>query len=464
MMTHARTVLPPRRRALAPVLGAVLVALATAAVGCGEPTPATGGGSYTGPQGGGGGGTDPNAGGGNQVTPGGDGNDAVAGGNQPNNVDPNLTQPTSSSSAAVRTLGRVAAASPQLTWPGSGIEASFQGTGGNFVFTPQQNVRLGLSIDGGNVVPQMLTGKTSVSFGNLQAGQHVVRAVLLSEGRLGTANFQGVTTNGNAVPPTPPTRRLAFIGDSITAAYGVDGTNPNCTNNASVEDATASFAALAAAQLQSDYALLAVAGKGVWRNDTSDAASNANFINNAGNANNPVTMQQIWTRQTVNDANSTYGFAPAEAPQGVVIALGTNDYEYLYTDPNGNPVQRTPVGPDATTLTPERQAFRNAYVALVQDVQTRWPGVVVLLCSSPLLDDNYPSTAEQQHTALLTDLQQIALTAGLPSANVLDLPLLSPAQRTGCGAHPNRSAHGTMAATLASKLTTVMQSAAGWGP
>lgn len=458
-MTHARFVVSLHRRALFPALGAVLVALA-AAVGCGEPTPATGGGSYTGPQGGSG--NEPNASaGGNQLTPGSGGNDTVGGKDQP---DPStiIVQPSPSSTAAVRTLGRVTASSPVLSWPGSGIEATFLGTGGNFVFTPQQNVRLGVSIDGGNVVPQMLTGKTAVSFGPLANGQHVVRAVLLSEGRLGTASFQGVSTDGNAVTATPPTRRLAFLGDSITAAYGVDGSNPNCTNSASVEDATASFAALAAAQLQSDYALLAVAGKGVWRNDTSDAVSNANFLNNPTNANNPVTMQQIWTRQTVNDANSAYGFAAAEAPQGVVIALGTNDYEYTYTDASGNPLQRAPIAPDATSSTPERQAFRSAYVALVQDVQTRWPGAVVLLCSSPLLQDSYPSTTDQQHTALLNDLQAIAATAGLPSANVLDLPSLSTAQRTGCAGHPGRSAQAAMAATLATKLTAVMQGAPGW--
>lgn len=358
---------------------------------------------------------------------------------QPNDpvVNPNLpangNQPAAA--AALRFLGRVPATTPVFTWPGNAAEISFQGTGGNFALRAQNgNVRVGVSVDGGNVVPQLLASNTNtqVSFGPLSAGNHVVRASLLSEGRLGTVGFRGYTTNGTPLPVTAPQRRLAFIGDSITAAYGIDGSNANCMNNASVEDATASYAALAAKTLQSDYALLAVAGKGVMRNDTNDATG--------------VTMGQIWIRATANDADPNYNFSPAEAPQGVVIALGTNDYDY--TGANGTRAQVDPT------------AFRSAYTALINDVRTRWPGVKIVLCSSPMLDDNSPYVGDAQnpgqHTALLNDLNAIAV--GMADVTVVDFGTLAPAMRTGCVSHPNRSAHTAMA----QQLVPVLQAALGW--
>lgn len=417
----------------AALFAGVLATLSLAA--CGEPMPDTsdqpGQPNNTGP-------VQPNGNtGGNVVPTPNDPNRGVV--TQPNDVVINPNVPANGNqpvvTTALRFVGRVPTTTPVFTWPGNAAEISFQGTGGNFNLRAQNgNVRVGVSVDGGNVVPQLLASNTNtqVNFGPLAAGNHVVRASLLNEGRLGTVLFRGYTTNGTPLPVTAPQRRLAFIGDSITAAYGIDGSNANCMNNASVEDATASYAALAAKTLQSDYALLAVAGKGVLRNDTNDGTS--------------VTMSQIWVRATANDANPNYSFAPAEAPQGVVVALGTNDYDYT--------------GANGTRAQVDSAAFRTAYTALINDVRTRWPGVKIVLCSSPMLDDTTPYVGDAQtpgqHTALLNDLNAIA--GGMTDVTVVDFATLAPAMRTGCVSHPNRSAHTAMA----QQLVPALQTALGW--
>ena len=109
-----------------------------------------------------------------------------------------------------------------------------------------------------------------------------------------------------------PKRRIEVIGDSISVGYGVDGVNP-CTNTAAVEDNPKTYGALAADALSADYSVIAWSGKGLTRNIADDGS--------------PL-MPEIYTRYGANDADNSYTFPAASAPDAVVINLGTNDFNY----------------------------------------------------------------------------------------------------------------------------------------
>lgn len=374
---------------------------------------------------------------GNLATSGGNLDMPATGGNEtnPNNGNlPVVTSPNVSPALAMRFIGRVQASAPVFSWPANAVEIAFKGTTGAFHFNAQGNVRMGLSVDGVPQAPTLLQTGVPLSFGPLAAGNHVVRATMLSEGRLGTATYLNYETDGAPVVLPIPSRRIEFIGDSIVAGYGVDGNAP-CNNNVRTEDANSSFAALTARAVQADYTVLAWAGKGVVRNDITDTN------------NTQLTMAQMWSQQT-SVASANYTFPPEAAPQAVVIALGTNDYEYT-KDVSGTATQvRPPM--DASTM-------QGALLGLVNDVKLRYPAAKVVLCTSPLLNDDYPPSVNQ-HSAFLADVQ--AVKSQFPNGDVVmvDLPALNSAQKSGCNGHPNRASH----AILSAALLPVLKQAIGW--
>ena len=336
----------------------------------------------------------------------------------------------------LRYIGRFG---PQLvmSWTNTAAELTFTGTSASFGFTLNGTggAVVGVSVDGGPLAKTPIVGTTQVQSGVLSNGPHTVRATKISEGRLGEITLNDTNVVGTATAAATPTRRIEVIGDSISAAYGVDGTSASCVNNYTVEDASLSFASLAGTALQADVSLIAWAGKGVWRNDASDTNAIAN----------QVTMRTLWTR-AVQSNSAAYPFDASVAPQAVVVELGTNDYEYTADNSNGTP--------QAIRATLDHNAFVSAYVALLTDVQTHYPNAIFVLCSSPMLSDSYPTASDMQSTDLVQDLQAIATQFGQTGADVsvLTFPALSANDLVGCGGHPTADGHAQMAAALQAEL------------
>lgn len=333
----------------------------------------------------------------------------------------------------LRYIGR-AADTNTFSWGGVAAEIAFNGTGGNFFFNVLNNANVAVRID----VDGMLAGRQAVNsnipvhFDAGTAGPHVVRVTKTNEARVGEAKFVRYETDGTPGTVSAPSRRLVFIGDSITTGYGVSGSGNSCVNDANTQDATLSYAALAATALQADYSLIAVAGRGVTRNDTTSTSS--------------ALMPAVWQRSIASDANLNYMFPSASAPQAAVFLLGTNDYEFVASNPNRQELDDT--------------AFQAGLQAFVQDVRSRYSGIKILLCSSPMLSDTLPANATMpQHTSLKQNLDAVAAAVD-PSGEivqVLDFPTLA-AGATGCQGHPSPAQHTSMANLLKPKLQALL----GW--
>ena len=360
-----------------------------------------------------------------------------------NDTTGNTNQPTGAPGASatfdangVQYLGRVTAATSLLTWPGTGVTASFTGTSAQLSFAAQTgNTHIGISVDGGNTTRVVINANNSVaSTGTLRSGAHTVTAVKLNEASLGTAKFNGISTANGLTPIAAPSRRIEFIGDSITVGYGVEGVSP-CTNNSSLENAQKTYAALTAQALGAQYDLIAWSGKGLLRNSASVKPDTSS------------TMPILWTRLAATDANSLYDFPASRIPDAVVINLGTNDFTYIGYAADGTASNvRDPLDPNV---------YQAAYVAFIANVRLRYPNAVIELCSSPMLSDSYPSAAEAQHTTQLTALNAVVAQLGDAKIHVVDFPTQAVASgQNGCDAHPGPQEHQAMAALLTQQLKT----------
>jgi lysophospholipase L1-like esterase len=332
----------------------------------------------------------------------------------------------------VQYLGRVAAAAPLLTWSGSGITAAFTGNTAQLSFSSVAGTNyIGITVDNRPMVRTLVTDTKPISVGNLSGGKHIVTAVKLNEPVLGSLRFNGISAKGGVTRAPLPTKRIEFIGDSITIGYGVEGTSP-CTNSSVTENATATYAALTAEAVGAQYDLIAWSGKGLTRNAASLAVDNSAII------------PALWTRLAAGDANSVYDFPPARTPQAVVINLGTNDFTYRAYDNGVASTVRSPLDP---------AAYGAAYAAFIGTVRQRYPEAVIVLCTSPMLSDFYPTEADAQHTTQLAALTAVVTQLGDAKVKVLNFPTMKVGTGlNGCESHPSAAQHQDMAALLTAQL------------
>jgi lysophospholipase L1-like esterase len=351
------------------------------------------------------------------------------------NGNPPVDSGKAGNGPTVRYIGRVDSTTPILSWPGSAVQTVFNGTKGTVAFTSKgAGNYVQVAVDDNAPTVTKVTNGVAIPFGPVAQGVHTVTVTKITEATYGSLQLAGFNTDGTGQNTTVPQRRIEFIGDSITAGYGVLGTSP-CTNTSALESAANTYAYLTASALKADASLIAWSGKGVVRNVVSATNSDT------------VTMSQLWLQTAANDNSPTYTFPADSVPQAVVVNLGTNDFSYLAYDSSGSSYQ----GRAAL----DENSYVTAVVSLVQNVMAKYPGVQVVLCSSPMLSDSYPSASDAQHSTQLSYLKSAATQIGGSNIHVLDFPTQQTgAGLNGCDAHPSKTQHETMAAALTAELKT----------
>ena len=147
-----------------------------------------------------------------------------------------------------------------------------------------------------------------------------------SQGELALTDFN-LSTNAQMItqqpsrniPPTcrnPSNLNLLVIGDSLTAAYGVDGVDP-CSYSAATQNFLHSYAYLA------ELTTLAWSGKGVVRNYGDPNPTSVNPL--------PTYYNRTLSPLSVDGVSANYWDPSRYMPDVVVVMLGSNDYS---TSPN----------------------------------------------------------------------------------------------------------------------------------
>jgi lysophospholipase L1-like esterase len=329
-------------------------------------------------------------------------------------------------------------ATKELTWPGTGVTFAFTGTSaaiGVAAVSGGNSVNLVID-DGEPVIISEFTAGTAINTPALPHGNHTVVLRKRSEAQYGTMALGDITTDGHLLAaPAASKRQIDIIGDSISVGYGLDGIFP-CSDSAAVQNNLKTYGPVAAAALDADYQVMAWSGKGLIRN-----------IAIAGPDTSPL-LPQLYTRYGALDADGSYPFPASWSPQAVVIALGTNDFNYLMWDSSGQAYKaRDPV---------DAAAFSDGMVAFVESIRAEhYPDAHFFLVTSPLLNDNYPSAEDAQKTTQTKALTDAIARLG-ETAHLIDWP--AQGSEVGCDYHPN-AATNVVAADM---LVEAIGAALGW--
>ena len=184
--------------------------------------------------------------------------------------------------------------------------------------------------------------------------EHAVTIVRCSE------SWEGVCTvlsfdpgpGGALLPPAElPSRRLMFIGDSVTCGAMCAWTPQPDPGRGTDSNARLSYGMIIARDLGAQCSLVSYGGRGIIR----DWQGNRD----AGNA--PV----FYERALPDDPATPWRFG-LYVPDAVGIQLGTNDF---------------------SKGVPDENEFVNAYVELVRKVRRDAPGALIFLMDSPILSD-----------------------------------------------------------------------------
>ena len=171
-----------------------------------------------------------------------------------------------------RTLRDAATGSVTLDWTASGVEFSFNGTEvaaemAGSTADPRNVAYLTVFVDDVRKNTFMVDDapKKYILCTGLPPQKHLVRIVKASEAQLSRVKLAKIHLNGELLAkPAAKSRKIEFIGDSITCGYGNQG-GKTVPFSGKTEDGLQTWATIAARNLGADCQLICASGYGVVR-------------------------------------------------------------------------------------------------------------------------------------------------------------------------------------------------------
>ncbi len=148
-----------------------------------------------------------------------------------------------------------------------------------------------------------------------------VKVMMLSEAMYGAIGVKSVDVTSSVAVPVKPLAKnelcIEFIGDSITCAYGVEGTSSSDSFKTTTENFSKSYAYLTAQQLGADYSAVCYSGHGIVSGYSS------------GDKNADSLIPDCYTLASKHWEHTTDWDFTKRQNDVVVINLGTNDINYV---------------------------------------------------------------------------------------------------------------------------------------
>jgi lysophospholipase L1-like esterase len=283
------------------------------------------------------------------------------------------------------------------------------------------DVYFNLSVDGSP--PARLRLKKGVNELDLlkgfTPGVHSVELVRRTESWEGVCQVLGFDLgDGELLEPVPlPSRKLLFIGDSVTCGSGTEQSDVPGKPGAERSNAAATFCMKLAARLNAQFNLVSYGGRGVireWEGIT--ATNNAPEFYELALPDDPVSL---WDHRRY-------------LPDAIGICLDTNDFSRGI--------------PDETT-------FVNGYVEFIRKVHRDAPDAPIFLIDSPILDDT-PGEAPKL-TVSRAYLDEIVRKVGFPKVTHVNIRHYKGSPGDG---HPTAAEH----TLIADELEPVFRKSLAW--
>jgi hypothetical protein len=329
--------------------------------------------------------------------------------------------PVTSIAAGVRWLGRVDATSdpsqPRFAWSGSGFIGSFTGTAIDVQLYNDDAFVFRATVDG--VLEPAFTvtsgeGSYRVASG-LASATHTLELHRQTEAKYGISQLLAISVEGGALLDAPPPldRLIEVVGASVSAGYGNLGASP-CKFSFATESHWDSYDAQVARALGAELNVLAISGRGVYRN---------------GDGSTDGTMPSLYDRILPDSATPAWDFS--STPQVVIINLGKNDYGV------GDP------GP----------LFASSYLAFMGVLRQHYPDAVIVCTTGP----NLGAENHALQLAAVSSAVAAQRAAGDMNIELVDWAEETPAE-TGCDQHPTVAKDTTMS----DQIVAVLRARLGW--
>lgn len=344
----------------------------------------------------------------------------------------------------VQVTGRVNTSNPytySFAFSGVSIKTAFNGTGISILLkeygsgTATTTNYCNVIIDGGEpTVLQLSKNQTEyVLASNLPKGNHTVEVFKRTESNVGKIDFLGFKLPEGTVSEEPaplPTRKIEFIGNSITCGYGneVSTTSPNNYHFTSAnENNYKAWGAITARNVNAQYSCVAYSGRGLMQNNNGSNIGTLPKIYDNIIADSPMP---VWNH---------YNYIP----DVVVINLGTNDFA-------------AEVSSAAYTI--DSTQFVETYISFIQKLRAYYPNVSVICCVGTMMSDYYP-TGGKHWTRIQNYVSSVAQYFNNNGDSKVFYLMLDPQMSPyGEDWHPTVNTHVQMA----TKLTNFINNTISW--
>lgn len=310
-------------------------------------------------------------------------------------------------------------------WPGVYFKCRFTGKSLGLKLVGNKQIYYNVFVDNiQSVVASVNENEIIWVAQNLKPGTHTLQVFKRTEAFLGISVFKGLVIDENAeVLPWngSASRKIEFIGNSITCGYGTEGKDKSEHFKPETENNYTSYAAIMSRAFNADYHIIAHSGKGVVRNyGDSLKVSIAPAM--------PVLFNQTFD----NNAAPLWDFTSWK-PEIVVINLGTNDF--------------------TTQPFPDKIVFQRTYENLINRVRGVYGNIHVFCIVGPMINEpcySYVKEMVENFRTLYND--ENVHFIGIP------VELTNGIGDLGSDYHPSSQGQKKMAALIAPVVASVM----GW--
>ena len=308
----------------------------------------------------------------------------------------------------------------QMGWPGSGLRFRYQGEGSSISVEDDGRGLMDVVVNGDRRVLPLKAGLNEYSIIEpMQAGTYDVQITRRSEFYdTGLFTISGPTFESPAagefrlLPAFQTDRKILFLGDSITAGFGVGGDTKDCANTPALHSPTESYAMLTADMFEAEPHLIAISGRGVVHNWDGNPA--------------PVMPAQIDFALPEDPESANWDHSQF-MPDVVVTLLGTNDW---------------------SVINPGEEKFRKGYRDMLAELRQRFPKAHIVTVGGPLLGGEQGDAIRDGIDGAMADL-------GDSNISTLDLTLYNGLLKWSCNSHPGRNSMRKMANELSAHISEV---------
>lgn len=304
---------------------------------------------------------------------------------------------------------------PRFWSPGVYITTRFKGTSCEVVLNDEllwgKNHNYIEVILDGKPVRQQLTDKTNiVRIGeNLADTEHTLVICKNTESNIGYLEFGGIKCR-QLLPPAPlPSRKMEFIGNSITCGASSDESTVPCGKGQwhDQHNAYMAYGPTVARALKAQWQLTSVSGIGLMHSC----------------CNLDIVMPQVYDKVSLRDNKILWDFSRYQ-PDVVTVCLGQND------------------GVQDSVI------FCRNYGQFIQTVRSKYPQADIICLTSPMGDAKLTA-------ALKNYLSSVVQTAQSQGDKKVHKFFFSGRYTSGCDSHPSLAEHQLIAQELLAYVKTI---------